>query len=277
MRAQSDEYYSNFLLRVGNGLDCGQGGIDGAGIILPNAIVTTRDIIDETFGSNPAEYTAEIMARKFILSPKNDDILELNERILNRLSTRERIYLSSDRADSDENDNSIYPTEYLNSITPGGMPLHKLRLKIGCIVVLLRNLNSAKGLCNGTRLKVLEFKDHTILCSPLHQPNTRVLLPRIDLTPADSAVPFKLRRRQFPVRLAYAMTINKSQGQTFDKVGIYLPNPVFAHGQLYVALSRVRRQADVKVFIRSTTGQGPHPRFPNLIITRNIVYKEALS
>ena len=51
-------------------------------------------------------------------------------------------------------------------------------------------------------------------------------------------MPFKLKRRQFPVRLAVAMTINKAQGQTLGRMGLFLPTPVFSHGQLYVALSR---------------------------------------
>jgi hypothetical protein len=57
-----------------------------------------------------------------------------------------------------------------------------------------------------------------------------VFIPRIDLT-SDSDLPFLMKRKQFPVKLALAMTINKSQGQTLDKVGIHLPNPVFSHGQ----------------------------------------------
>jgi hypothetical protein len=57
----------------------------------------------------------------------------------------------------------------------------------------------------------------------------RILLPRIDLTPSDSTLPFSFNRHQFPIRIAFAMTINKAQGQTLDKVGLYLPQPVFSH------------------------------------------------
>ncbi|XP_047135521.1 uncharacterized protein LOC124812674 [Hydra vulgaris] len=68
----------------------------------------------------------------------------------------------------------------------------------------------------------------------------RVFVPRIQLAPSDSNLPFVLKRRQFPVRLAYSMTIIKSQGQTFDRVGVYLKKTCFSHGQLHVACSRTR-------------------------------------
>lgn len=62
-----------------------------------------------------------------------------------------------------------------------------------------------------------------------------VLILRIDSSPPIEDVPFTMVRRQFPIRLGFAMTINKSQGQSFDNVGLYLPNPVFSHGQHYNA------------------------------------------
>lgn len=74
---------------------------------------------------------------------------------------------------------------------------------------------------------------------------TAVLIPRIGMTTNETELSLKLRGRQFPVRPAFAMTINKSQGQTLDHVGIYLPTKVFSHSQLYVALSRATTRCNV--------------------------------
>ena len=129
------------------------------------------------------------------------------------------------------------------------MPPHKLKLKIGAIVMLLRNLDVHQGLCNGIRLIVRRLLNHTIACEVATGSNkgSRVLIPRITLTPADPFLPFKLRRHQFPIRLSFVMTINKSQGHTFDLLGLLLPQPVFSHGQLYVAFSRVLSLTSIEV------------------------------
>ena len=91
------------------------------------------------------------------------------------------------------------------------------------------------------------------------------LIPGIKIEPTGDLLPFNFRRLQFPVRLSFAMTINKSQGQTFDKVGILLEKSVFTHGQLYVALSRVKSMSSL--FIK-TDGK---ERF-----VRNVVFPEVL-
>ena len=93
-----------------------------------------------------------------------------------------------------------------------------------------------------------------------------VLIPRIELTTTDGDFPFQWSRRQFPVRPAFAMTINKSQGQTLGQVGVWLEDPVFTHGQLYVAASRVGHPSAIHFAIRKSNGRQ----------TRNVVYQEVL-
>ena len=79
------------------------------------------------------------------------------------------------------------------------------------------------------------------------------------------------------MRLGFALTINKAQGQTLSQTGIYLPNPVFSHGQLYVALSRSASKTKTKIFISDVKGrQGTFPDKPG-VYTKNVVYAEALS
>ena len=93
----------------------------------------------------------------------------------------------------------------------------------------------------------------------------QVFLPRIPhYDRSGDDFPFTIVRRQFPIRPCFAVTINKGQGQENDRVGIFLPNPVFAHGQLYTAFSRAKRASSVKVLL-------DEPPF-----TKNIVYTELL-
>ena len=100
-----------------------------------------------------------------------------------------------------------------------------------------------------------------------------ILIPRIKLAPSDTNLSFVLERNQLPLRLAYSMTINKAQGQTFDRVGIYLPSPVFSHGQSYVAFSRARSMATVKVKITDSHQQGNRGE---RTVTPNVVFRDIL-
>jgi hypothetical protein len=139
-------------------------------------------------------------------------------------------------------------------------------------------LNTRAGLCNGTRLIVRELKNNVIVAHILKGKTLgeRVFIPRVDLIPSEDEFPVTIRRRQFPVRLAFAMTINKFQGQTFEKVGIYLPSPVFSHGQLYVAFSRSKSKKNFKIKVEDTERQGKIKANSDRLFTINCVYREIL-
>ena len=128
------------------------------------------------------------------------------------------------------------------------MPNHCLELKVGALVILLRNLNQSIELCNGTRLVISKLGDRVIeakVIFGLKVGETILIIPITDLTPPN-LLDLQLKRRQFPLKLAFAMTISKSLGQTLNRVGVYLPRPLFNHGQLYVAPSRVLSPSRLK-------------------------------
>ncbi|UYV76743.1 hypothetical protein LAZ67_14001932, partial [Cordylochernes scorpioides] len=240
MRAGIDaQSFSQWLLKVGDGdLPTDQQGL----ISLPESCIFHGvDLVQEIFGSSYGDITA--LSQSVILTPKNTDSLEINEKVLDRLPNRSQCFLSVDSVECENvEEQNNYPTEFLNSLTPTGMPPHRLNLKIGAIVMLLRNLNPKQGLCNGTRMVIQRMRSHVLEAQILTgtKVGQTVLVPKISLAPSDTNLPFILKRRQFPLRLAFAMTINKAQGQTFARVGLLLHEPVFTHGQLYVAFSRVR-------------------------------------
>lgn len=245
-------------------------------VSLPVRCLTT-DIIGEIY--ERLDMTAEELATRAILCPKNENCNMLNNRILLNFPGNLITILSSDTvASGDEDELANFPEEYLNSITPSGMPHHELKIKVGVPVILLRNLSLNDGLINGTRLLVLNVTDVLLtakIVTGRFSGNT-VLIPRMDLTSSDKNIPFVLKRRQFPVKVCFALTINKAQGQTFNKVGIYLETPVFSHGQLYVAFSRARNWENVKVEIRETKKQGKLLKNSDKIFTKNIVFKNLL-
>jgi len=88
----------------------------------------------------------------------------------------------------------------------------------------------------------------------------KVFIPRLSLSPSDVKIPFKFQRRQFPISISFAMTINKSQGQSLKSVGI-------SHSQLYVAISRVTLKQRLKILIVDGDGE-------NTDTTSNVVYHE---
>jgi len=118
-----------------------------------------------------------------------------------------------------------------------------------------------------------------IISGSEHVRGRRVYIPRVTLAPKLPDLPFVLRRRQFPVKLAWAMTINKAQGQSLARVGVYLPSPVFSHGQLYVAYSRAGSSEHIKVLVADGEKQGFREESGGIeegVYTDNVVWQDAL-
>ena len=273
--ASCNDNYESFLLGIGNGthelLDDGQSTIQ-----LPRDICIDpnnnglQSLIDTVFPNLKKQDPDNSYLGRAILTPRNDQVDKINTLVMDQFpatNNTTKVYLSADTV-ADEDQQHLYPTEFLNSLTPSGTPQHKLYLKKNVPIILLRNLNPTEGLLNGTRLCVINLGTRVIEAKILtgqHSGNT-VFLPRITIIPSDSGLPFDLKRRQFPVRPAFAITINKAQGQTLDHIGLDLTEPVFSHGQLYVALSRVRSFDSVTILANN-----------NSSTTQNIVFKEVLN
>ena len=217
----------------------------------------------------------EYFLHRMILSARNSDVEDLNLNVLRCMHGEPEVHVSADSVEYEpgvDGEQTPFPPEYLRSLTPSGLPPGELHLKPGCPLMLLRNLAPARGLCNGTRMVLIRATDRVLetrLIGGDHDGDI-AFIPRITLTPSTTSNPgvtFMLRRRQFPVRLAFAMTINKSQGQSAKYIGLDLRCPVFAHGQLYVALSRATSGSRIRAVLPADT---PHLR------TMNVVYPEVL-
>ena len=281
MRANADEIeFKNWLIQIGDGTipsshdsDINKIELDQRVVLnLANATANREQnaknikhtmeekLVDYVYGD---KVTAQSLIEQniSILSPLNVDVDQINQIVLDRMyEEQEKTYLSTDTHIQEEEDElETFQQEHLNAETPSGFPHHVLNVKVGGIVILLKNLNLSKGQANGSRVQVTRLYNNLIEGKIAFGPYAGeiVLIPRYEFNSNEgSRLPFKMQRIQFPIRLAFAMTINKSQGQTFRRIGVYLPAPVFSHGQLYVALSRVRSFNDVKVLVKNTTSHG---------------------
>ena len=268
---QADEF-ADFLLRVGDGRLPVVAAPDT--IEVPEPVRSPAGnldaLVDRIFPDLADRYRDEVwLHERAILSPLNACVDHANDMVLTRLPGEMVRYYSVDSVIHDDNPENgpLISAEVLNAIDVSGMPSHRIDVKVGAPVVLMRNLDAPRAV-NGTLCTVQRAAPNVLelrIASGAGRGDT-LFLPRLPLVVSaiDSGIDRPFRRLQFPVKLAFAMTINRCQGQTKRRVGIYLPTASFTHGQLYVALSRVGSFDGVEVLSNHNHR------------TRNVVYREVL-
>ncbi|KAL7588139.1 hypothetical protein Lser_V15G39993 [Lactuca serriola] len=247
--------FAEWLLNIGNGtlgIPATDDPHSTSWVQIPDSLLIPQDsdplktLILFVYGNdllhNPSPSDLSVRA---IVCPTNETADALNTRVLEMMTTQERVYKSTDTMQPNGKYTleleGLYPTEYLNQLTFAGIPAHALRLKVKAPVMLLRNINQREGLCNGTRLIVSQLLPTVVEAIIITGTciGKRVYIPRIKFIHKPPDLPFAFERKQFPIKICYAMTINKSQGQSLKKIGIYLPQPVFTHGQLYLTIMSI--------------------------------------
>ncbi|XP_074313506.1 ATP-dependent DNA helicase PIF1-like [Silene latifolia] len=280
IRAQTDPEFARFLLSLGNGqlqtkeheyIELPAGLVK---ILNPSNANPISDLVSYAFPEidSSAPLDSSIFTNRAVLTPLNNNVDAINSVLIDKFPGQAVTYTSHDTMLDDNC--AVYPAEFINKLNPGGMSPHELVLKENCPVILIRNLQPSFGLCNGTRLICKRFLPNSIECVIMTGQHTgdHVFIPRVKLRPGPSSnYPFQFQRNQFPLKLSFAMTINKCQGQTLSQVAVYLPRPCFSHGQLYVALSRARKASQITVFATP----GPESVPPTFV--KNVVSYDALS
>ncbi|OSX72107.1 hypothetical protein BU14_0466s0006, partial [Porphyra umbilicalis] len=239
-------------------------------IRIPRAMCLPKGKMSTVNPTNAAALDA--MGERMILTTLNKDVLDLNELAIDQFPGQARTYYSIDTvSDEDMELAEVYTTKFLNTIDHSSVPTHAMVLKVGMTVMLLRNLAAQNGDCNGTRYIVTRLGDNVIELRQIGT-NRRILIPKIDVTTSDCGLPIKLKRRQFPIRVAFAATISKAQGATLKRLGLWLPQPVFGHGQVYVGTSRVGDPREIIV-----GAPAAYYDDAGYIVTDNVVFTQLLN
>lgn len=223
---QDNAWFSSWLLDLGDGKlgnpiqniesDTKQITIPSQFLLPPeaqNLSTLITYIYDDDTLKNPS---IDKFSDKVIVCPKNRTADDINNIILNMLEHPATTYSSFDSVLPDANSPTeaelLYPIEYLNGLNFNGLPPHALTLKVNTPIILLRNIKQADGLCNGTRLIITKLFTKVIEARIITGTATahRVYIPRITFVHKQKELPFAFKRRQFPIKVCYAMTINKS-------------------------------------------------------------------
>ena len=283
MGKEADKDYAHWLLKLGinemenfkiNNLDAnGDNFIQLPDKLLEKDATSLEEFLEKIYPDIGSEESDDTI----VLTSLNEGVHKINDMCLEKFpGDYEEPFISVDEC-LDSAQSHLYSTDDLNVLNPNSLPRHIIRLKKNTPVMLMRNINVREGLANGTRLKVLECNQRSIFCEistgPDHFVGKKVFIPKLCIT-NDNDEYFQMKRYQLPIRVCFAMTINKAQGQTLKNVGLYMPKPCFSHGQLYVALSRVIHPKFLRIFIPPLAED--HGEYEGAFYTKNIVHRNIL-
>ena len=252
---------------------------DGSRIVALPSLNATSDMKEMLTWLFPEGFNPDLMHTRAILAATNTVVDEWNTVIQNLNSNIAYEMCSIDKVKDIDDPHGILQRMISESVLERfqrpGVPNHRLVLKKDDICMVMRNLNKREGIAKNTRVKIVHISLNIIRVCTLHPTNPKYHnIPRIRFTvtlPYGRSI--KMERRQFPLRLAYSMTYNKSQGQEFDKVCVDIRKHPFTHGHLYVALSRIRVASNLRLFTNpqsnTTTDEYAEPA-----IVTNVVYKQ---
>ena len=279
---EPDEEYADWLLKLGinelQNYEIPNLDRDASNFIkIPEKLIDKTSESLEEFIENMYPDMGNEEKPTIILTSINENVHKINDMCLEKFPGEyEPPFLSVDEV-LDTTQGHLYTSDDLNNMNPNSLPRHEIRLKKNTPIMLMRNINVREGLANGTRLKVLQCMKRSIFCEictgPDHFVGKKVFIPKLFIT-NDNDEYFQMKRYQLPIRVCFAMTINKSQGQTLERVGLYMPKACFAHGQLYVALSRVTHPKFLKIFIPRNAEN--HGKYENDFYSQNIVHRVIL-
>ena len=275
--------HEDWLLRLGEGRLPSAGKIDGSNDIIeiPSdmCLDSKEDVVDAVFDDFDRNIgNADYLKPRVLLAATNEIVNEVNDEMVGRIPGDLHTFHSVDTV-GDVDSQTMFPTEFLNSLSLSGMPEHELKLKVDTVVILLRNMDINAGHCNGTRYLVKCIGKYRLVLHKLDakedDKNKVLILPRIPLRYGGQSFPFELTRLQFPIKIAFALTINRAQGQSVTTCGILLPKNVWTHGQIYVAFSRCGNPNNVHVWAEQSQFKD-YKLDPSKIYVKNIVYREVI-
>ena len=271
-RDASDAGYSHFIDLVGDGDVSATHSVDRDTHLTKmepmSATTSEEEAIQFVFPD--VNNTFECSDRA-IITGTNVRVDELNSKILTKLDGPVMTLHSVTRLDPQHHGRleHVLPEEFLHSLKSPGVPDHNLRLKLNCLCLVMRNISVQDRVMNNTKVILREVGRKYVTVETLSE-HRQVLLPRITFRFTLPRSGVTVERRQFPLRPCYAITVNKSQGQTLRRICYDVREHPFAHGQLYVGTSRVRNRQDILMLTR------PSHLLDGKALTKNVVYPELL-